>query len=110
MHVLPGSETVGCQGLPKVQPSLWCKLQRCQAVTLAGPGSSSGGHKLMFWTSGRVGEGEGYVLLDALMALALSAHTLRVQLGVCGVDARERSQLGWDTPRRYPGWYSLKYC
>ena len=41
-------------GPPEVQPSLWFKLLRCQAVTPAGPGSSPSGDSLMFWTSGQV--------------------------------------------------------
>lgn len=35
------------------------------------------------------------------MALALSAHTPRVQSSVYNVSAIERLELGWDTPSRY---------
>ena len=35
------------------------------------------------------------------VALALSAHTPRVQLSVYNVSACWRSELGWDTPSRY---------
>ena len=51
-------------------------------------------------TGCQVGRGL-YVLVNASMALALSAHTLRVQLSVRSVGACWRSELGWDTPSRY---------
>ena len=47
-----------------------------------------------------------FVLANACMAL--SAHTRTVQLGVHGVNACWRSDLGWDTPRRYLA--SLETC
>ena len=43
----------------------------------------------------------GVILANASIALALSAHTPRVQRSVCIADANWRSKLGWDTPKRY---------
>ena len=49
----------------------------------AGPGSSPSGTRLIFsdFWAGQVGRGM-FVLANASTALALSAHTLRVQLSV----------------------------
>ena len=41
------------------------------------------------------------VLAIASMALALSAHTPRVQLSVYTVNTCWHSELGYDTPSRY---------
>ena len=38
------------------------------------------------------------VLANASMAIALSAHTPRVQLSVYNAGASWRSELAWDTP------------
>ena len=49
---------------------------------------------------GQVGRGIS-VLANASMALALSAHTPRVQLSAYTVSACWHSELGYNTPGRY---------
>lgn len=46
--------------------------------------------------------GEGYLFILALAYLALSAHTLGLQLHAERVDAHWLSKLGQDAPSRYP--------
>lgn len=67
-------------------------------MTPAKSGSIHSDNKLIFQSCGQVQQGEVYLSSLLRMALALSAHTLRVQLSIYSGCACWRSALGQDTP------------
>ena len=61
---------------------------------MADPGSSPSGNELIFGLLGGLNREVNSCPVNASMALALSAHTPRVQLSVYNVKASWRSELG----------------